>query len=264
MAKQIFKKFDSLAMFHDYLQRNETQPYFVGLESSKRESDFYGTKSYEEAENLFLYGDKESAEKIEKGGVSDLRKHLKLDANRRQIHCAVTGFAPHVPNYIAGVPTCMINAKVVRQKAKVLNLVYNISVNGTVDAYDMQNVAIKMLSAIMQCEANGVRINLYVCDISEKSGQQIGWLLRIKDSGQHLDVLKTAYPLTNTSMLRRHSFRFTEVTKGVYSSFVGSYGHANRNVDALLNACGLKNAKTLHYYTMQGKSVDDIAKMILN
>lgn len=266
MAKEIFKRFESLAMFHDYLQRNETQPDFIGFESSKSESSssWKGTKDYDEAERFFLYGDANTAAKIESGGIAQLRNKLKLDANRRKLYCSVVGFAPHVPNFIAGVPTCMIDAKTVRQKSKVLNLVYNISVNGCVDGDDMQRVAIKMLSAIMMFEANGVRINLYVCDISEKSGQEIGWLLRIKDSGQHLDVLKCVYPLTNPSMLRRHSFRFTEVTKGVRKTFVESYGHAKRDVENLLKSCGLKDAKTLHYYTMQCKTAEEIAKMILN
>ena len=267
MAREIYKKFESLSAFHSYVDKGQTQPNFVGHEDSKREtsydSDFYGTKTYQEAEDLLLNGDEQNASKIEKGGVARERKMLKLDANRRKLFCDVTGVMPHVPNYIAGVPTTMVNARMIRQKQKVLNLVYNVSVNGSVGAKDMEDVAIKMLTAIMRCEANGVRINLYVCDISEKSGQIIGWLLRIKSSGQHLDVLKAAYPLTNPAMLRRHSFRFTEILPGVRRSFVDSYGAANRCADGLLKACGVRNARTLSYYTMRSKDVNGIVEMIL-
>lgn len=267
MAREIYKKFESLSAFHSYLDKGQTQPYFVGHEHSKYEtsfdSNFYGTKTYQEAEDLLLNGDEENACKIENGGVALERKMLKLDANRRKLFCDVTGVMPHVPNYIAGVPTTMVNVRMIRQKQNVLNLVYNVSVNGSVCAKDMEDVAIKMLTAIMMCEANGVRINLYVCDISERSGQTIGWLLRIKSSGQHLDVLKAAYPLTNPAMLRRHSFRFTEILPGVRKSFVDSYGAANKHADGLLKACGVRNARTLSYYTMMSKDVDGIVEMIL-
>lgn len=267
MAREIYKKFESLSAFHSYVDKGQTQPNFVGHEDSKCEisydSDFYGTKTYQEAEELLLNGDEKNANKIEKGGVARERKILKLDANRRKLFCDVTGVMPHVPNYIAGVPTTMVNVRMIRQKQKVLDLVYNISVNGSVSAKDIEEVAVKMLTAIMRCEANGVRINLYVCDISEKSDQIIGWLLRIKSSGQHLDVLKAAYPLTNPSMLRRHSFRFTEILPGVRKSFVNTYGGASRYADGLLKACGVRNARTLSYYTMKSKDVNGIVEMIL-
>lgn len=264
----IYKKFNSLSEFENYLQMNETQDAFKAYPASQRQENeygsFYTTTTWEKAEELLLHGDKANAEKIERGGISKERAKIRLTANRRQIFSDVSGFAPHVPNYIAGVPTAMLNARQIKVKQKVVTLVYNVSVNGDVSGIDMQDVAIKMLSAIMRVEASGVRINLYVCDISDSSRQQIGWLLRIKSSGQHLDVLKTAYPLTNPSMLRRHSFRFTEITKGVHKSFAGGYGSANRRADDLLKACDLRDAKVLSYYKMRGQTSDEITKEILS
>lgn len=264
----IYKKFESLTAFEHYLQTNELQPYFAAYPTSQVKKDyedsFYGTKSWDDAEDLMLHGDKESAKRIEDGGIAKERAKIKLSDTRRQLFHDVAGVMPHVPNYIAGVPACMVNVKQVRAKFKVITLVYNISVNGDVNAEDMRDVAIKMLSAIMRIESNGVRVNLYVCDISDTAKQQIGWLLKIKNSGQHLDVIKTAYPLTNPSMLRRHSFRFTEITKGVHKAFASGYGSANRRADELLKACGLRDAKVLSYYKMRGQTTEQITKDILS
>lgn len=264
----IYKKFESLSDFERYLQANDVQDNFkYRQESQSKESeygDFYTTETWDKAEELFLHGDNANAAKIEKGGIAKERAKVKMTGNRRQLFSDVTGFAPHVPNYIAGVPTAMMNFRQVRAKEKVITLVYNVSVNGSVSGYDMQDVAIKMLSAIMRVESSGIRVNLYICDISDKARQQVGWLLRIKSSGQHLDVLKAAYPLTNPSMLRRHSFRFTEITKGVHKAFAGGYGAANSNANELLKACGLRGAKVLSYYTMRGQTTEQITKAILN
>ena len=69
MAREIYKKFESLSAFHSYVDKGQTQPNFVGHEDSKYEtsydSDFYGTKTYQEAEDLLLNGDEENACKIE-------------------------------------------------------------------------------------------------------------------------------------------------------------------------------------------------------
>ena len=66
--------------------------------------------------------------------------------------------------------------------------------------------------------------NLYVASIScmTSGGAAQGFILKIKDSGQYIDLLKTAYPLINPSFLRRHDFRFLEITPGVpYNSNYG-------------------------------------------
>lgn len=263
--KRIYKKFESLAEFDAFLSGSETQPRFKGKEESQIEyytdNNFAGTKDFGTAQKLFMFGDKANADRLECKGIAKLRRAIRLTENRRQIFSDVTGFAPNVPNFLAGVPTNMLNARQKRTKARVLNVAYNISVNGNIDSEDMQDVAIKILSAIWRVEANGVRINLYLCDLAQYTNTLTGWLCRIKTSGQHLDVLKTAYPLTNTSMLRRHSFRFTEVLKGLNSS---SYGAASRDTEGLYKYCGLRDVVTLNYYAMRYKTTDEIVKFILD
>lgn len=263
--KNIYKKFDNVQQFYNYIATGETQQ---GMrEDSMREvattDTWTTTENLTQANELFSNGDEKNAALIESAGLAKERVKIRTTADRRQLYASQVGFMPHVPNYVAGVPCNMINERRIKVKQKVINLVYNISVGGSISGVSMRDVAVKMLSAILRAEAQGVRINLYVCDISDCDVQQIGWLLRIKSSGQHLDVLKTAYPLINPSMLRRHSFRFTEITKGV-SKHLDNYGRANPCADNLLRACGLKDAKVLSYYTMTSQTTDEILKSILS
>ena len=185
-------------------------------------------------------------------------------AFRRQLFSDVVGHAAHVPNYIAGVPTAMINARQTKVKEKVVTVCYNISVACGVGASRIQKTAIEVLGAVILLEASGVRVNLYVCDISESSCQTIGWCCKIKDSKQQLNVLKTAYPLCHPSMLRRHSFRWTETTKGVSSTFVNGYGRALNETQEMLNACGLRGTCSFRLFDVEGKSAEDVAQYILN
>lgn len=264
--KNVYKKFDSLQQFDMYLAQGTTQAgmkEYSMLENASR-TEFTTTASYAEAQHKMTTGDADNAKRIERAGVAKERTKIRCTADKRQMYASPVGFLPHVPNYIAGVPCNMINERRMQVKHKVITLVYNVSVGGSASATEMRDVAARMLSAIMRAEAQGVRINLYVCDISVSGEQEIGWLLRIKTSGQHLDVLKTAYPLVNPSMLRRHSFRFTEVTKGVSKRFSGNYGGASNNVSNLLKACGLSNAKTLSYYNMRTQTANEILRDILS
>lgn len=265
----VYKRFESLKDFEAYLQANKVRPKFVGREESQRVDDWgerFGTKTFREAEMLFRNGDYKTASAVVDGVA---KKTANMHRHTRQISSGVCGFAPHVPNFIAGRPNSMIRTEYKPTKARVLNLVYNISVNGDVSAQQMKQAAIKMLSAIKAIENNGTRINLYVADISgyetsvspnhPNGVKYVGWTLKIKSSTQHLDVLKTAYPLCNPAMLRRHSFRFTEVTKNINKK---SYGWAKKDVSELCNATGIKNAVQIAFADATNKSIENLINFI--
>ena len=253
--KNIFLKFDSVSEFHNYLHTKNPTSAFSSIFSQHSQTcseEFTHTRNWEHAEELFTYGDKDTAAKLEDTGLRQTRLQNKCTANRRKVQANICGFAPHVPNYIAGVP------------ASMLNVIYNISANGGASAKSLLETGVQMLSAIMKIEASGVRVNLYVADISVgHNGQNVGWLCRIKNSAQHIDTLKMCYPLCNPSMLRRHSFRFTEVTDGVSSAFVGGYGGASRDISLMLKQFKMKDCRCMSYYTANGNTADRLAEMIL-
>lgn len=266
--KNIFLKFDSVSEFHKYLHTKQPTSAFSSIFSQHSQAGsetFTHTRNWEHAEELFTYGDKDTAKKLEECGLSQTRLETKCTANRRKVQANICGFAPHVPNYIAGVPASMLNVKEVRVKEKVINVIYNISANGGASAESLLETGVKMLSAIMKIEASGVRVNIYTADISVgHNGQLVGWLCRIKNSAQHIDTLKMCYPLCNPSMLRRHSFRFTEVTDGVSSAFVGGYGGASQDISLMLKQFQMKDCRCMSYSTAKGYTADRLAEMILN
>lgn len=263
--KNIFKRYETVTDFERYLCTEQTQRAFVGKCASDGDGvSSTGTHDFAEADSLLRYGDKETADELEKRGLSRLRKKATAVAFRRQLFPDVVGHAAHVPNYIAGVPTAMINVKQTRVKERVVTVCYNISQAGGVSADAIKTTAVEVLGAVMLMEASGVRVNLYVCDISDTDRQSIGWLLKIKDSKQALNVLKTAYVLCHPSMLRRHSFRWTEVTKGVCAGFYPGYGRASNNTEEMLSQVGLRNVRSFRMNDVRGLEAEQIAEKILS
>lgn len=244
-----YVKFESLRAFEDYLNSHKPTKYYQTYNAQSQtegRADWYGTKSFTQAEALFKKGDMKIASEIATG-VIQTTAASKRRTNRLQT--SVVGMAPHVPNYIAGRPNSMINMISEPKKVRVITAMYNISVNGGVSPESMKKAAVQMLSAIKILEDNGVRVNLYLADLSKRNDDIIGWSMKIKSSSQHLDVLKTAYPLCNPSMLRRHSFRFTEVTEHDFG--YGQYGSAVKDTTELCKQTGIRNAVSISYYDLK-------------
>lgn len=276
MAKQvnththIFKTFESVGDFHTFIYSNETNTAFKDFATSGMESDRHTrwthTQSMEEADNLLMYGDKKLQKKIMEAGVKKTRLKLNMKATRRQIYSAVCGVTPNVPNAIAGVPTNMIAVKNVAIKQKVVNVCYFITAAAEESANDILQASANIISACMEIEASGVRVNLYTGFISRAEGDSVGYIMRIKSASQPFDVLKMAYPLAHPSMLRRHFFKAMEVTENMPAQFARGRGFP------LLEAKDIrrytesitKNMQAVYsYYDAKGKTVEEIREMIV-
>lgn len=273
MKSIIFNKYNTVGEFAKTLENGKIQKAFERTAeydgSNGRDMRFFGTDNFDEANNLLLYGDKKLQKKIEEAGVYTTRMKLKYHANKKQVYSSVVGFAPNVPAYIAGAPNSMINQRQIKTRQKVITIMYNASVGAHVSANDIINATAQMISAIMLVEASGIRVNVYVGELTKcrNTTQKFGWLLRIKDSGQKLDTLKMSYPLAHPSMLRRHGFRLLETTSGVDGTFARcGYGNAirdERDGMAVLKLAGINNIqRVLCYNSIEGKNAEDIAKMI--
>lgn len=265
---KIYKRFDNVKTFAEYLDKGTTQPNFINHEYSKDEDEkFCCTKTFTDAHNLMLYGDKNLQKKIENAGVSEVRTNIRKYVAKRQIYSSVVGVAPNVPAYIAGAPNSMINVRVQKQKQKVVSVGYNSAVFGGVRANDIIAGGAKLVSALMILEARGIKANVYCLDLDTKGEHYVSYSIKIKSSGQKFDTLRMAYFLAHPSMNRRHKFRFTEVTEGVTCSFVGGYGCPETNdakiVEHFRTNCHLNLDAAFNYSSLSWMSVEEIINKIL-
>lgn len=262
-AKEIFKRYESLKAFNDYLNVGTQQPAFNDHSHTNGER-FTGTASYEDAEQKMMQGDSELQKKIEEAGVAQTRIKVQKRVQRRQTYSSVVGAVPNVPAYISGAPNSMIAQRLVKTKKKVLNIGYSMTACGGVDKDDIIKASAKIVSAILNIEASGVRVNLYTLFCAKKKSHTIGLSLKVKDASRKIDTLRMSYPLAHSSFLRRQCFRWEEVTENVPECYAGSYGYVPESSEQaeFFKRNGMKLDKVLTYNDIENMSVDDIIKAI--
>lgn len=241
----VFKKYNSVLEFYNEIKDKETQYGFE--EKSKSESSSKGTKSWEEACEFLLHGDFENLDKINKAIKSVQKVKGTGESIKPKRVQDIAGFQPCVPAAILGLPRNMYRNQQTRvQNTKVLNVLIASSFSWYVSVDDVVKKAAEYVSEIYNLEKQGYRVNLYVA-IGATSRQKIGLLVKVKDSNQYMNLSKIVYPLVNPSFLRRHYFRWTEVTEGVSTSFADGYGKPVTDKEFYENNFNIKIDKFYNY-----------------
>ena len=264
-TKDIFKRYESLKSFNDYLNKGTVQPAFY-LESSRNNSSrFTGTENYEEAEERMMRGDSELQKRIEEAGVAQTRIKVQNKSARRQTYSSVVGAIPNVPAYISGAPNSMIAQRLVKTKKKVITINYSMTVCGWTDKEEIIRASANIASAILLIEATGVRVNLYTSFCAESGKNLIGLSLKIKSAALKLDTLRMSYPLAHSSFLRRQCFRWEEVTEGVPERYASGYGRVpeTREQAEFFKRNGMKFDAFLAFNDIQYMKVEEIVKTIV-
>ena len=263
MKKVIFNKFDSVEEFSNWIQVTQQtakgKEFDASNEINKVRTEFTGTKSFEEAQNLLKYGDKENAEKIN-ATIRKIKAQGKGNETRNKLYNSPCGFMPIVPKVLAGDPQNMLAIKKQTYKStKVINIAYNVAVSCSITVNELNETAAKVANVIASLEKNGYRVNLYAYSCGrDLKYNYFSLLVKIKDSGKYLDTLRIAYPLVNPSFYRRHIFGYMERLKGF---------NLNSTYGKIVDEDGCKeclpiNACYLSYYFCSGKTEEEIAKYI--
>lgn len=260
------ERFDSITAFWGGVKDKEAQPAFAGYEAALQtgwyRDDFTGTHTFEEATGLLLEGDRENADKVLRA-VMAIKRQVGKETKRQRVGTAVVGFAPNVPNYLAGVPRAMITATPSKRKDKIINLVYDTTAPCIVEKEVLQKAVINAAGAIVALEAGGARVNVYAT-FSVVSGQhKSGVFVKVKNASQPLDVLKMIYPLGHPSMMRRHMFRWLEVTP-MPKGFRHGYGTcmSASQVGKLAQSADIKCDRVLNYEVASENDYKTLARMI--
>lgn len=262
-TKEIFKRYESLKAFNDYLNAGTTQPDFN--EWSAMNSEYFtGTASYEDAEQKMMRGDSDLQKKIEEAGVAQTRIKVQKHVQRRQTYSSVVGAIPNVPAYISGAPNSMIAQRMIKTKKKVLNIGYSMTAHGGVGKDNIIKASAKIVSAILNIESAGVRVNLFTLFCAKKKSHTIGLSLKVKDASKKIDTLRMSYPMAHSSFLRRQCFRWEEVTENVPTCYASGYGVVPESKEQaeFFKRNGMNFDKVLTFEGVEYASVDDVIKMI--
>ena len=215
MKKLVIEKFDSIEQLVNTLSSRTNNSVMTDENSSESGSkDFTGTDSYSEAEKFIKYGCEENYTKIKQEiKINDKkleRKYLILNKKNTSINSKV-GFIPNVPNLLSGHPDTMIDIKSNNKKERVMDIIYIMSESAKVNKEDILRAGAAMINALQVIEKTGIRIRLYGAFFCGECNNEIAFsCLKLKDYNQQFDLKKVAFPVSNSSMLRRFGFKWLE------------------------------------------------------
>ena len=253
MKRSDFRCYDSIDQMVTHLETNE------GSRSESHDAytpKWYGSETYGEAVLRITKGDDKLAKMLR--GSDKLDIHMPSTGTRKRIVTRVAGFAPHVPNYLAGVPNNMIWVEEQKVAKKVLTVIYGCNTHGDETVETIAKVSARVVSCIMSLERKGYRVNLYASNVADLGQSRTGFITKLKDSGQHIDVLKMAFPLLSAAWNRRFGFRFREMC-GWHD--MGSSLHGD-NLRSWLDSNNVKYDVALSFYDAKHiKTVEELEKL---
>lgn len=107
-------------------------------------------------------------------------------------------------------------------KAKVISVYYDITAACSVGSSDIIKAGQTLLGTIIELERQGYRFNLYACQGYSSESDCDMLVVKIKDSGQPLDLKRISFPLTHTAFFRVIGFDwYSKVPDGKYRDNYG-------------------------------------------
>lgn len=184
---------------------------------------FTGTSSFSEAQRLLSEGYAEGCKAILEGSDKVLRNS---GGCRVETKVDYVGSHPHIPNTVMGLPKTMIRSRRIPVPKKTLKLVYECGASQSVTKETLFKGGANLYAFIKFMESRGVRTEVYVTMGTYCLDNAALLCVKIKDFRQSINPMLVSYPLTHTSFMRRHGFRWIETSSHTdYCGFVKNYGH---------------------------------------
>ena len=205
--------FPSWADYVDTAERCEHAPKAGGEGKSCRKDDWCGG-TWEEAINYARYGWAKGRKLFVKElGIKADRDAQGVAPMRR---LGVAGFAPHIPNAIAGVPNSMVGKgeDLVGGK-RVVRLLASFSFSAGVSTKEITNRGVAIANAVHELEGNGYSVELIANQTVNGYGggdkaKTMAINVTVKTAGESLNIDRVAYAMAHPSMLRRIGLSITD------------------------------------------------------
>lgn len=209
----VYRYFSSIGELISFIDSRNINEKWKGLCISDMRGEhrekFTGTKSYEEARKLLLFGWEYGTEKI----INEYNEHIYTIKKKRKNVYGVHGCQPCVPRFLNGLPDNMIRTETYNIKEKVVVINKDIMYSCHVNTDRIMNESAKVLDLVSRIEASGVRVRLNViASFNKKRFGEEGTCVKVctKKESQRLNIKQISFPLVHPSMLRRILFRYIE------------------------------------------------------
>lgn len=181
---------------------------------------WHGVKSYNEALELLRNGYQPTVDVM--SGV--FKNSRNGETKRITFQNQIQGFAPVVPLALKGVPNCMVNMTMKPIKTKVIDIYYDMVASCGQSSDNIIKAGQTLLGTIVELEKQGYRFNIYAVQSYADSSSCDMLTVKVKSSGQPLDLKRISFPLTHTAFFRVIGFDWYSKCPG--AKYRGGYGCA--------------------------------------
>lgn len=223
-----FENFESIGEVINANKKREVTEAWKGQseclndEKIARKNSFYGCSSMDEAYQLikdgWCDGTKSLLKKVEKIGRSQNRVKVLFENHQM-------GFAPNIARAVQNMPNCMIRAKRVPIKSKIVTIIYDTSCSWTTSLDELLQSGLNVLELVIGLEAIGYRVNLKVgMGVFNHKSEVNALFCDVKRASEPLNLKKIAFPIAHPSWFRLVSFDWQE--RSPITSYIPARGCA--------------------------------------
>ena len=219
--KAVIEHYDSAQqVVEDCRKRSITDSSFNDMQNESIRKNWHGVESYEQALELLSKGYQPTVDKLKEG----LKSNKSGIGKRITFKNDIVGAVPVVSLAIIGVPNNMVHTKIKPIKNKVIDIYYDMTCSCGTSSETILKNGQKVLAAIIDLEQKGYAINLYAVQTYSDSGSTDVLCVKVKSSGQPMDLKRISFPLTHTAFFRVIGFDwYSKCPKATYR---GAYGRA--------------------------------------
>ena len=222
--------FRSLNHLMEELRKRKNNTFMAdSYESEALDMDFYGTESYDQAEQMMISGYTDVLDKLRK----DIREKEKIsskyaaDVNHPIPHTSMVGYCPCIPNALLGLPNSMVSVDRKPMKRKTLSILYAMGANCDKSTKYFTEAGAALLSAIDIIEKSGVQTQIKLCFMPVEERNELAFpTVVIKNYGERYSLQKISFPLAHPSMFRRIGFKWLETTPDTKENYSDGYGRS--------------------------------------
>ena len=218
-------------LFRRYYKNKPVQ----SLDISDNSTNFTGTKTFEEALELFengWYEDFENFLILKK----QVEKKFPYISRKKEFCNSVFGSVPNVVNAINNLPLNM-RRTYNNNLNKIISINYNISYPWFYTKLDIYLNGLLTLATIDLLESMGYMIKLNFYDLIRAGNQILKITTTLKQDGEKINLQKVYFAFCNPSFVRRLMFRVTDTTNELRDDsnvWTERYGFVTR-IDKKLN-----------------------------
>lgn len=245
--------FDSMTAFGHYMANIGPRVCGAGTSSETTYEDGYDWDHglcYQDALKIAENGGawEEGARNLQYVKLSDLDTQTTRDSYA--IESALCGFAPIVPNVLAGIPDNMFSLEFSQRPQKIISVFVDSVYSCKCSSTQLLNRGKAILASIDALEAQGYRVELFGLVEVESPSHKLNLSICLKRVDENYNPASVAFMLCCAAFLRRLMFMFMECTPEFYRLSRKSYGNVlPAKFRDGINICNLSDNTRGHYNT---------------